>query len=209
MRNEQSPATRTPDQARTPDQNPTAPNPSSSAAPAPSGDKAMMLVGTNQKILVMTPLAAHLLGTAPEAVRGKALTSVMEGSLADAVHRPVEAGARNLLQTTSGRTLIVTTRKVTGHQHQPLLAILFEEVQPAVEVEKEATAFPHQPNQQPTPMTPAIGTLQSQIQNLQELITMIPQFSHNRYWQTLLVEHMDRIVKEMRSQVQYLTPLSA
>jgi hypothetical protein len=206
MRNEQSPATSTPDQASTPDQNPTAPNRSSSAASAPSGEKAMMLVGTNQKILVMTPLAAHLLGTAPEAVRGKALTSVMEGSLAEAVHRPVEAGALNLLQTTSGRILIVTTRKVTGHQHQPLLAILFEEVQPAVEGEKEAPAFL---NQQPTPMTPAIGTLQSQIQNLQELITMIPQFSHNRYWQTLLVEHMDRIVKEMRSQVQYLTPLSA
>ncbi|NJN68015.1 MAG: hypothetical protein HC884_15545 [Chloroflexaceae bacterium] len=202
MRNQQSLGTSLSDQTSMPDQTSTATSLPTTATQAHPGEKAMMLVGTNQKILVMTPLAAHLLGTSPETIKGRPLSSLMDGSLSDAVHRPAEPGSLNLLQTTSGRTVIVTTRKVTGQNHQPLLAILFEEIQPVAEVSPPQS-------QQPAALPPAIGTLQSQIQNLQELITMIPQFSHNRYWQTLLVEHMDRIVKEMRSQVQYLTPLSA
>ncbi len=163
-------------------------------------DTPMILVGTNNTILTINHAAATLFDVVPGMVKGKSVT-ILGDALEAVAQQPTRPGSSNLLQLGNGKMVLTNTRTVVGQNQQPMGRVVT--LQPV-----------HSPIEQFTPpmsspvMSPAIGTLQDQIKNMQELIEMMPTFNNNRYWQNLLLEHMQRLIQEMQSQVQEIIPIA-
>lgn len=180
-------------------------------------ETATILVSTNGRILTVNAPAARLLGVRAETMKGQPLNSVMDGALATAVHHSGASGTASILQMASG-TILVKTGNVVGRKNQPLAqAILLQEVvaagimhtAPMSQEKKNGKDDASEMVEQSDATRPTLTTLQRQIQNMRELIAMVPQFSHNKYWQDLLVEHMERLTNEMNRQINQISPLSA
>jgi PAS domain S-box-containing protein len=164
-----------------------------------TNNAAMILVGTSGKILSISPEATQLLGLSESAYKGQSVAQLGD-ALAAVAMSPVRAGVSHLIQLGNGHTVLAHTRTVVGRHNQVMgRVITLQDVRASL-----WDMQTHQPQ-----MGPALGTLQQQIESMQELITMLPKFSHHRYWQNLLVEHMQRLVDEMTSQMSEISPLCA
>jgi len=166
----------------------------------------MILVGTNNKLLAMNTPAAKLLGVSAQQVKGQHIT-VLGEALASIALQPTRPGVSNLLHLSNGHTVLASTRMVVDDKQQPLgRVVTMQDMDASVENISHQTVSSPPATQQGA--MPGIDTLQSQIKNMQELIDMVPRFSNNRYWQNLLVDHMNRLIGEMTEQVQHLMPVS-
>lgn len=164
-----------------------------------SDNVAIILVGTNDRLLSISPAAADLVGLSPDKAKGQHL-SVLGESLAAVAKQPTRPGASNFLQLDNGNTVLANTRTVVGRNNQPMgWAVTLQDISSAVHEFR---------SRHPKP-APAIGDLQDKMKSMQELIDMLPRFSHHKYWQNLLVEHMQRLMTEMNSQINEMTPMSA
>ena len=161
---------------------------------------ALMLVDANWRLFAISPSAAQLLNIPADSVRGQAVYQVAGGILEPIALRP------NAIMTTTvfevgDKTIFTNTRTLFDRNKQFLgwVVSLHEDLCEAL------SEFRNHHNV----TTPVISTLQYQIQNMQELIAMLPKFSHHRYWHYLLMQHIERLTSEMARQVQRLTPPSA
>lgn len=173
---------------------------------ATSSELPMILIGLNGFVLTINESAARVLGLTIKQVKGQPLGKLMGGALAGLVNQHPETKAAHFIHTPNGTTLLARSGPVVGRNNQLLgYAIIFEDtISPA--------AHEAPPTPAPAPVetsSHAVTTLRQQIQSMHELIGMLPTFSHNKYWQNLLVEHMERLIKEMTSQVQQMDTLSA
>lgn len=157
-------------------------------------ESAVILVSMQDTILSISPAAARLLGVSVEMCKGKPVSIL--GRALDAVsHHTTRPGSADVIQLENGHTVLARTRTVVGKHNQPMgRAVTLQDVTVPAE---------HRPSQQRESM-PALGELETQIASMQELIDMIPQFSHHKYWQNLLLEHMQRLIHDMTKQVQEL-----
>ncbi len=165
---------------------------------AETSNGAMILVGTNGKILSISREAAQLLRLSETAYKGQSVARLGD-ALAAVAMSPVRAGVSHLVQVNTGQTVLAHTRTVVGSHNQVMGRV--------ITLQDVSSALWDSPARQP--VAPDLGTLQSQIESMQELIAMLPKFSHHRYWQNLLVEHMQRLVDEMTSQMSEISPLCA
>lgn len=173
---------------------------------APPNEVPIILIGLNGLVLTINASAARIFGLTIKQVKGQPLSNLMGGALAALSHQLPESRGMHLVQSVDGETLLARSGPVVGRNNQVLgYAIIFEErsISPAV---REA-ASPAAAEAVESP--PTLATLRRQIQTMNELIGMLPVFSHNKYWQNLLVEHMERLIKEMTAQVQQIDALSA
>ncbi len=160
----------------------------------------MILVGMNNKIVSVNAAAAHLIGTTVEALKGQSVATLGH-ALSMIAMQPTKPGASNLLQIANGRTVLANTRTVVGQQNKPLGR--------AVTLQDISSAVNDLQTQKQEDVLPTVGNLQKQIQNMRDLIEMVPRFSNNKYWQDLLVEHMQKLVTDMTNQVNQLSPSTA
>lgn len=153
----------------------------------------MILVNSNNVIISINNSAAHLIDVFADVMKGQPVEQLGSALAAIAKH-PTKPGSSNLMQLPNGRTVLATTRNVVGRNNKKLGRVVSLQ-----EINVEMNELRAQAAE-----SSSVGTLQSKIQNMQELVAMIPQFSNNKYWQNLLVEHMQRIISEMTSEVSQL-----
>lgn len=165
-----------------------------------SSETPMILIGMNNKIVSVNAAAAHLIGTTVEALKGQSVATLGQ-ALAAVAMQPTKPGASTLLQIANGRTVLANTRTVVGQHNKPLGR--------AVTLQDISSAVNDLHSQKKEEVLPTVGNLQKQIQNMRDLIEMVPRFSNNKYWQDLLVEHMQKLVADMTSQVNQLSPHTA
>lgn len=165
-------------------------------------ESAMILIGMNNQLLTINAHAARLLGVSVEQVKGKPV-AVLGDALSAIANQPTIPGSSNLLHLPNGKTILASVRNVVGQNRQPMGRVVNIQEINAV-IEQTVPMFQQASYQS----TPTVDTLQSQINAMNDLIQMVPRFNNNRFWQNLLVEHMQRLIEEMTDQVQQLTPIS-
>jgi hypothetical protein len=172
-----------------------------STATAASGDLALLLVDPDRNIVALSQSAADVLNTTATHSKGQPLESIAGGALSALALRPGATMMMTMFDLEDGRTIVATTRTLTGRNGKALgwVVTLYEDLDAAL-----GEFHTRQPAS-----SPAIATLQSQIQNMQELIAMLPRFRQHRYWNYLLMEHIERLTDQMAEQVQLLVSPSA
>lgn len=163
-------------------------------------DHALMIIDMHRHLFAINPSAVQLLGLAAEANRGQSVDTLADGALQALALRPTATLATTLFDLPDGRTILAKTRPLTGRNRRFLgwIVILQDVSRLMSETRLGCLDTP-----------PAVTTLQSKIEALQELISMLPQFSQHQYWRHLLAEHMERITNEMATQLQQMMPISA
>lgn len=168
------------------------------SAESPAESKlALILVDARRRLFAISPSAADVLNIPVESVRGEAIEHVADGILEVIALRP------NAIMTTTmfeiaGKPLFANTRTLFGRNQQFLgwVVSLHDDLCDALgEFRSHHSAA-----------TNVISTLQHQIQNMQELIAMLPKFNHHHYWHYLLMQHIERLTDQMAQQVQLLNP---
>ncbi len=165
---------------------------------ASSGESttALILVGTHNRLLAVNSAAAHLIGADAAALKGQDVRTLGK-ALSSVATTPTAPGASHLLELPNGRTVLVSVGTVVGRNQQVMgRAMTLQEISAHI---NELTDTSHT-----AAGAQDMRTLQQQIQSMQELIDMLPRFSHHKYWQNLLVEHMQRLINQMTSHVQEL-----
>ncbi len=172
-----------------------------STATGESGDLALLLVDPGRNIVSLSQSAADVLNTTAPHSKGQPLESIAGGVLSALALRTEATMAMTMFDLEDGRTIIATTRTLTGRNGKALgwVVTLYENLAAAL---GEFRTRHHA-------SSPAIATLQSQIQNMQELLAMLPRFRQHRYWNYLLMEHIERLTDQMAEQVQLLVPPAA
>lgn len=169
-----------------------------------SNETATIVVAMNNHLVSVNPSAAAMLNVLPETMKGQSI-SVLGKAFVNILSQPTKPGAATIVHLDNGNTVIANMRTVVGQNQQPMgKVITLQEVK--AQAEKTIPSFQVQNNSGSDQH--AVGNLQSQIQNMQDLIEMVPRFSNNRFWQNLLIEHMQKLVEDMTTQVQKLTPVS-
>lgn len=163
-------------------------------------EHALVIVDRNRCLFAANPSAVSLLGCALESSKGEPLDNVGGGILAAIALHPGAALATVIFELPDGRTLLAKTRPLTGRNRCSLGWIVL--LQDISRLTGEFTLSWMDTQR-------VLSTLQTHVQTLQELITMMPQFSQHQYWRHLLAEHMGRITDEMTAQLQQIMPISA
>lgn len=151
-------------------------------------ERALLFIDTDRTMFAVSPSAAALLDVAAETVRGKSLDTFADGALGAIALRRNATYATTTFALPDGRTLFARTRLVTGRDEQFSGWV--------VELEEMNTAQQTRLDQHQA-VLPDVSMLLQQIQTMQELITMLPQFSQHRSWQHLLVEHVEQLISQM------------
>jgi hypothetical protein len=155
--------------------------------------QALLLVDTNRTLATANRAATDLLNLSPGAapVRGQLIDSLANGMLASVPLRPTALRASSEFLAADGRILLATSRLLKSErQHFKGWLVTLQETS----ANEQAGIMPHT----------SIDSMQTQINALNELITMLPQFSQHQYWRYLLVEHMQKITKELEAELRHL-----
>lgn len=166
------------------------------AAPAfTHSSSAMLLVDKNRTLLAVNPLAAELFGHPAEDFKGQAVEDVLDGALTAIALRPNAACATTVFAMPGGQAVLATT--------QPLISRSGQFVGWMVTLQ-EVNASAGEVGTWQQDVQPAVQRLQQQVQTLQELTNMLPQFRSHQHWQQHLTEHIQQITDEMYGQLQQL-----
>ncbi len=164
--------------------------------PKPSDDiQALLLVHTNRTLAVANHAATKLLNlpTRTDRMRGQLMDDIADGMLASVPLRPTALRASSEFLTADGRILLATSRLLQS-DHQQFKGWM---------VALQDTSGQQHSGLNMAPC-PGIESIQQQVNALQELIALLPQFSQHHYWQHLLVEHMQKLTEEMAITLQHL-----
>ncbi len=147
----------------------------------------------------MSQSAARLLNVSAEMVKGQTINSVAGGVLRALGLRRDATRTITMFEISTGHTLVATTRPLIGSSAQCLGWV--------VALHPDLASALSEFQAQQTSATTTITTIQQQLKNMQELVAMLPRFSHHPYWQYLLIEHMERLTGQLDSYVQQLVLL--
>jgi hypothetical protein len=167
-----------------------------------SDESALILIGVNNQLLTINSQATRLLGVSADTIKGQPI-AILGEALSAIAKEPTKPGTSNLLTLANGKTVLATTRNVVGHNQQPMGRVITLQTINTVMHDIKSTSLSASYT-----TTPVVDNLQAQIKTMQDLIAMVPRFSNNRFWQNLLVEHMQKLVYDMTQQIQRLTPVA-
>jgi hypothetical protein len=167
---------------------------------AMSSELALILVDARRTLFAISQPAAGLLDVSAEEVRGEPINSVAGGILQALSLRRDATRTITMFELPNGQTLFATTRPLFG-SNTPFLGWV-------IALHQDLTVALREFQTQQGSASSTIHALQQQLKNIQELVAMLPKFSHHPYWQYLLIEHMERLTNQMNRQVQQLALFS-
>lgn len=157
-------------------------------------NQALLLFDARRNLSAISPAATRLLNLSADHVKGQPVDRLINinGALSAIALRSGSIRTSTMFELTNGHVVFANTRTLVGHNHRVYgwLVALYSDV---------ISALVGFPIEQHTSL-PSNPVLQQQIQNMRELIAMLPRFSQHRYWQSLLMEHMERLIEEMDMQ---------
>lgn len=157
-------------------------------------DRGICIQGISQK-------ARDLLHLDEDYPNGQPLHSFAGGLLATLTLHDDRPAPTTLVTFGDGRTLLVKTRCVRGHNEQLRGWMLtLQDVSSVVQQFQEPQPTAEKPEAQTAqPAACACEELRQQVQSMRELVAMLPSFSQRQDWRELLVGHMQQLLDEMSS----------
>ncbi|NJP05039.1 MAG: hypothetical protein HC837_05120 [Chloroflexaceae bacterium] len=156
-------------------------------------EPALVLVGVRRQVIAMSKPAAQLLNVSTTAVRGQHVNVVAKGILTSLLHGTGVHESFCMLKPDSGMMLIATTRTLLKDNERQAgwLITLHLGLHEALQVLQGNNG--HTSSQKGAEFV----DLQHKVQNMHDLVEMLPQFSRYQYWQSLLIEHMQKLMGEI------------